>query len=73
MEEKKSTKNQKPSLNTYAKYSGLGFQMIVVIALFTFAGHQLDTTQHTQTPFYTAGLGLIGVLVSLYIIIKGLK
>lgn len=73
MEEKKSPKNQKPSLNTYAKYSGLGFQMIIIIAIFTFAGHKLDTTQHTHTPYYTAGLSLIGVFVSLYIVIRGLK
>lgn len=73
MEEKKSPKNQKPSLNTYAKYSGLGFQMILIITLFAYAGHALDTNQHTKTPFYTAGLSLIGVFVSLYIVIKGLK
>ncbi|TKC00229.1 AtpZ/AtpI family protein [Pedobacter cryophilus] len=73
MEEKKLPQKEKPALNSYIKYSGLGFQMIGVIGAFTFAGYKLDESQQTKTPIYTGILSLIGVLASLYIVLKGLK
>lgn len=73
MDEKRSSKNEKPPFNTYIKYSGLGFQMIGIIAVFTFAGYKIDAWQHNQTPYYTAGLSLTGVILALYIVFKGLK
>lgn len=60
-------------MNNYIKYSGLGFQMIVIIGIFSFAGYKLDQSMHHQTQWVTAVLSLIGVFVSLYIILKSLK
>ena len=73
MEENKLPQKEKSPLNNYIKYSGLGFQMIGVIGAFAFAGYKLDEAQQTKTPIYTGILSLLGVLASLYIVIKGLK
>lgn len=69
--EKPQTKKQVP--NSYIKYSGIGFQMIGIIGVFTYAGIKLDQYQQTKTPIYTCLLSLLGVIISLYVIIKGLK
>jgi len=47
--------------------------MVGIIAVFTFAGYQLDAYQNNQTPYYTAGLSLLGVVMALYVVFKGLK
>jgi hypothetical protein len=60
-------------LNAYAKYSGLGFQMIAVIGVFTYAGYKIDQSAHHQVKWVTAILSLIGVFISLYIVIVSLK
>lgn len=60
-------------MNNYIKYSGLGFQMIVIIGVFAFAGYKTDQMLNHQTQWVTAVLCLCGVFVSLYIIFKSLK
>lgn len=60
-------------MNNYIKYSGLGFQMIVIIGVFSFAGYKIDETLHHQTQWVTAVLSLLGVFISLYLIFKSLK
>lgn len=66
-------KGKKKALNNYAYYSGIGFQMIAIIGIFAFIGHKLDEWQSTKMPVYTAGLCLVGVFASMYLIIKSLK
>ncbi len=74
MEQKENKqKEEKQPLNAYVKYSGLGFQMIGIIGAFTFAGYKLDESQNNVTPIYTAALSLLGVVIALYFIFKGLK
>jgi len=68
----KNEQDDKP-LNAYAKYSGLGFQMIAVIGVFAFAGYKIDESAHHQVKWVTAALSLIGVFISLYIVIVSLK
>ena len=72
-QEKEPYKKEKQQLNTYAKYSAIGFQMIGIIGAFTFAGYKIDESQNTKTPIYTGILSLIGVFISIYIVIKCLK
>ncbi len=60
-------------MNNYIKYSGLGFQMILIIGIFSFAGYKIDHSFHHQTQWATAVLSLCGVFVSLYIVLKSLK
>jgi hypothetical protein len=64
--------DNKPASN-YAKYSGIGIQMIAVIGIFSFAGYKIDQYAGHQTQWVTALLSLTGVFVSLYIVIKSLK
>lgn len=73
MEEKKSSPQEKSALKSYIKYSALGFQMIGVIGVFTYVGYQIDESQHNKTPIYTGILSLLGVIVSLYLVLRGLK
>jgi hypothetical protein len=64
--------NERP-LNTYVKFSGLGFQMIAIIGMFAFAGYKIDESAHHQVRWVTAILSLVGVFISLYIVIVSLK
>jgi len=70
---KKKPEKEKQPLNSYVKYSSMGFQMVGIIGAFTFIGYKLDQNQQTQTPYYTAGLSLIGVAISLYFVFKTMK
>lgn len=65
-------KKQKPFKN-YLKYSGLAFQMLGTIGAFVLLGQWLDDLQHTEKPYFTMGLVLVGIGISLYQIIKELK
>ena len=73
MGENKIPQKEKQALNSYIKYSALGFQMIGIIGLFTYAGYKIDQVQQTKTPIYTGLSSLMGVLVSLYVVFKSLK
>jgi F0F1-type ATP synthase assembly protein I len=68
-------KNQKKlpnkGLDNFARYSGLAFQMIGIIALTTFGGVKLDKHTGWETPVFTIVLSLFGVFASIYIAIKG--
>ena len=59
--------------NQIAKFSGIAFQMIVVIGIFTFAGVKIDAAMDHPTKWATAGLSLTGVFIALYIVIKSIK
>lgn len=57
----------------YAKYSAMGFQMIVIIGGFTYGGYKIDTALHHTTQWATAALALAGVFIAIYIIIRAVK
>ena len=59
--------------NSYLKYSGIGFQMITIIGIFTYAGYKIDEAAHHNTKWVTATLSLIGVFISLYVVIRSVK
>ena len=63
----------KDKVKSYVQYSGLVFQMIGIIGVFAFAGYKLDQYQQSKTQLYTAVLSLLGVIISLYTIIRSLK
>lgn len=65
-------KRKTDAVNQYLKFSGMGLQMGIVIALFAFLGHWLDKKYETETPYWTAGLALVGVLIAMYLMIKQL-
>jgi len=60
-------------VNNIAKYTGIAFQMIAVIGIFTFAGYKIDQAAAHATKWVTVILSLSGVFVAMYIVIKSLK
>lgn len=60
-------------INNYAKYSGIAFQMIAIICVFSYAGYRIDKAAGHTTQWVTAIFSLIGVFLSMYIIIRSLK
>jgi hypothetical protein len=64
------TKSPKNGLSKFARFSGLGFQMGIIIAFFTWLGTYLDRKYQTNTPWWTLGLSLTGVIISLVIVIR---
>ena len=59
--------------NSYLKFTGMGFQMIAVIGLFTWAGYKIDKSAGHSTLWVTAILSLTGVFISLYLVIRSVK
>ena len=60
-------------INSYAKFSGVAFQMIAVIGVFAFAGYKIDESMAHRVKWVTAVLSLIGVFIALYIVIRSVK
>jgi len=60
------------NVNNFLKFSGLGMQMGLTIAIFAGIGHWLDGEMGTKQPYWTAGLSLFGVFGSIYSLIRQL-
>ncbi|MES2109601.1 MAG: AtpZ/AtpI family protein [Bacteroidota bacterium] len=72
MDESGQNKGKRP-VNNYLKFTGMGFQMLATIGLFTFIGYKIDESAQHTTKWVTAILSLTGVFVSLYLVIRSLK
>jgi uncharacterized membrane protein YfcA len=59
-------------VNNFARYTGMAFQMLATIAVFMFIGSKIDQRHPHGQPVYTAILGLLGVIVSLYMAVRSL-
>jgi ATP synthase protein I len=62
--------NPKGKWEAYSKYSGMAFQMILIIVCGTFAGKYLDVKIGFQRPTLTIVFALISVGFSLYYVLK---
>jgi F0F1-type ATP synthase assembly protein I len=75
--EKHNTQNEKlnnfrkskAAYSVYMKYAGMGIQMALIIAIFSFSGVKLDT-YFNSGPWLTVVFSLSGVALSLYYFIK---
>jgi F0F1-type ATP synthase assembly protein I len=65
--------DKKKQVNSFARYSSISFQMLATIGVFAFIGYKLDEYNHTKAPIYTAILSLLGVIISLYQVVKQLN
>lgn len=55
---------------TYARYSGLAFQMGILIALFSWGGYELDKWLENSFPIFLS-IGLfLGIAMGIYVSIK---
>lgn len=71
--EQNDMKDIAKNTSTYAKFVGLGFQMMVIIGVFTFAGYKIDENANHETKWVTAVLSLLGVFISLYLVIRSVS
>jgi F0F1-type ATP synthase assembly protein I len=69
-QKKNSKKLESKGLNDFARYSGIAFQMIAIIALTTWGGIQLDKLAGFETPVFTIILSLLGVIAAIYTAVK---
>ena len=72
MAEKEPNDNSSP-ITGYAKYTAMGFQMIVIIGGFAYGGYKIDAAFHHTTQWATAALSLVGVFIAIYIIIRTVR
>lgn len=66
----KNLQDHKNSLNKYVRFSGVAFQMIAIILLFSFLGVWLDGKFINENSIYTIICSLLGVALAIYIVIK---
>lgn len=57
------------SLNNYARFSGLAFEMLFIIAAGVFGGVKLDEWLQTK-PIFTLVCSLVGIAIAFYVVIK---
>ena len=62
--------NSKNSQGNFIRFTSLAFQMIGAIGFFSWLGYYLDQKYKSKTPWWTIGLSLFGVFISLYIVIR---
>lgn len=72
-DEKKEDTDNGSEASNIAKFSGIAFQMIAIIGIFSFAGYKIDEAYHHNVKWITAALSLIGVFISLYVVIRSVK
>jgi len=57
----------------YVKYSGLGFQMLVIIGAFAYGGYRIDKAAHHSIQWVTCILSLTGVFIAIYLVIRSIR
>lgn len=67
------SEENKKSLNKYIHLTGIGFQMMATIFVFVWIGKWADEHFETSKNYYTALGSLLGLVASLYIVLKQLK
>ena len=65
--------DEKRALTGYAKYTGVAFQMMAIIAASAFIGYKIDEYYNHQTQWVTAITCVLGVCLSIYQTIRQLK
>lgn len=61
-------KNQKPDknrLNSFIRYSNLGFEMMAIIAIGTFGGYKTDQWMNNKFKGFTLALMIISVILAI--------
>ena len=68
-------KDQKDNINAfekYVRYSGMAFQMGIIIFLFVWAGKKIDEKFMDERKIFIIIFSLLGVFFALYIALKDL-
>ncbi|HCN82430.1 MAG TPA: hypothetical protein DIT07_02255 [Sphingobacteriaceae bacterium] len=72
-EDQDKLKEEKEVLNNYGQYTGIAFQMIAIIGIFTFSGYKLDHWLNLKYPVFTIVLILLSVVIAMYSVIRSLN
>lgn len=65
-------RNKKQATN-FAKYTGIAFQMLATIGVLSFIGYKIDESRGSSKLIFTAIFGIIGVVFSLYSVVRSLN
>ena len=71
-ERKPKGKDRGDQLRDYAKYSGMAFQMGLIILMGTFIGKKLDEYFQLERPYLTVLFALLSIFAALYLVLKDL-
>lgn len=63
-------KDKPTGLQSYARYSGIAFQMIAIILIFTWAGRKIDEHFLGGKTVFIIILSLAGIAIALYVVLK---
>ena len=63
---------KKNNLNSYARYSSIAMQMLVIILLGVFGGYKLDQWLKLSFPVFTVVFSLLSVVIAIYTVVKDL-
>ena len=68
----KESKNRSRSskINKYARFSGIAFQMIAIIALGSYGGVKLDEAYPNEHSLWTIGCSFASVIIAMIYIIR---
>jgi Putative F0F1-ATPase subunit Ca2+/Mg2+ transporter len=67
-----NTKRQKPRLDSFIRYSSLGFEMMAIIGIFTFAGYKTDQWLNNEFRGFTLGFMVVSVVLAVLYGVRGL-
>lgn len=70
MSNKDQEQKPKEQLNTYVRFSGIGFQMIAIIGLGVYAGIKLDEYYPNKYNLFKIIFSLTSIMMALYFVIN---
>lgn len=65
-------RKKKKSLDNYARYSSIAFQMLIIILIGVFGGIKLDEWLKLSIPAFTIVLSILAVVLAIYTVTKDL-
>ena len=69
---KQQKPNRKKGIDTFIRYSSLGFEMMAIIGLGTFLGYKIDQWLEAQVKGFTLGFMILSVILSIIFGIRNL-
>lgn len=70
MSNKNQTQKKKEQLNSYTRFSGIAFQMTVIIVIGAFVGIKLDEKYPNKYGIYSITLSFTSVIIAMIFVIK---